>query len=507
MPRAARLWSALGLTAVVSITFVFVRIAVLNVFYTTGDMHDPGWLAYVVWHNGWQLHGPAGFPGPFFSEHIVPIYWVFNAASYIVPLSRYEYFAVCLAAIHALYAAGVWRAWMLTEPRVTVASSGIAAIVALAATFSGIAVVALQLPHTELAIPAFALWFAIAVAQRKYVAAALWFVACLAVREDAGLHLFGLLVLWAGVLAWRRRGLGPDIRWLLAFAAIGFCYSAMAFAAKHVEFPHGDILTRSYLGNPPFHHVTGPFIEERARLWLRKLSYVGLPMLLTFLWAAIVRDPLLPLGYIAVLPWLVFNLLAVHDTPGQLGYYYGFPLWLSLAWPLVAWRIGRDNWDVMRRRWPYALLLMTSVAGWNWNHVAIYAAEPGRYGTQPFAWYDTLTGRDRYQAFNDYYLAHRDAFGVAAFDQAVFGLLIDHADRGTWLDPWTPAQPPDTIIYFTHGFEWQSQVLPRLRTGLYRCIYMVPGTRIQVASQNALSERLPLPLPMQLVSGSLDTRC
>ncbi len=74
---------------------------------------------------------------------------------------------------------------------------------------------------------------------------------------------------------------------------------------------------------------------------------------------------------------------------------------------------------------------------------------------------------------------------MAAFDQAVFGLLIDHADRGTRLDPWTPAQPPDTIIYFTHGFGGNRRSCGGCERDCIDCIYMVPGTRIQVASQNA----------------------
>ncbi len=101
----------LGLVTVALITFILVRIAVLNIFYTTGDMHDPGWIASVTWHNTWHLHGPPAFHAPYFSEHLAPMLWLTNAVSYVLPLAKFDYYAALIGAIHALYAAGIYRAW------------------------------------------------------------------------------------------------------------------------------------------------------------------------------------------------------------------------------------------------------------------------------------------------------------------------------------------------------------------------------------------------------------
>lgn len=103
----AKSWWWLGLLVVVGVSFGLVRIAVLNVFFTTGDMRDPGWLASITWHNGWRLRGPPAFPWPYFHEHVAPVLWLSNAVSYVVPLAKFDYYAACIAAIHALYAAGV----------------------------------------------------------------------------------------------------------------------------------------------------------------------------------------------------------------------------------------------------------------------------------------------------------------------------------------------------------------------------------------------------------------
>lgn len=395
----------------------------------------------------------------------------------------------------------------MSDVRVTAARAVVAILVALAAAFSGVAVVALGLLHPELAIPALALWFFIAMARRAYVAAAFWLAACLLTREDAGLHVFPLLILWAAVLWWRLRSVSPDVKWLLRFALAALGYSVVAFVAKHVCFPAGDVLARSYLGSPPLHHVTMHFILGRLHFYLIERSYVMLPMLVSFIWAAISRNPLVPLGYVAALPWLMLSMLAVHSTPGELGYYYGFPFWLSLAWPLVAVRVWHRKDGPPNQRWPYALMLLLSLVGWHWNRVVIFPLEKTPFGDSPFVYNDTLRDRARVHEFADYFLAHSPLFGTTAFDQAVFGLLIDHVDRTTWLDPPGSSQPPETVIYFDHAYEWQSYVLPLLRSGLYRCVYAMPETRIRLATRDPLSNDLPAPMPMFLIASPPGTEC
>jgi hypothetical protein len=118
-----------------------------------------------------------------------------------------------------------------------------------------------------------------------------------------------------------------------------------------------------------------------------------------------------------------------------------------------------------------------------------------------------LRDRARVHEFADYFLAHSPLFGTTAFDQAVFGLLIDHVDRTTWLDPPESSQPPETVIYFDHAYEWQSYVLPLLRSGLYRCVYAMPETRIRLATRDPLSNDLPAPMPMFLIASPPGTEC
>ena len=87
------------------------------------------------------------------------------------------------------------------------------------------------------------------------------------------------------------------------------------------------------------------------------------------------------------------------------------------------------------------------------NRLAIYPLGKSASGDLLFMYNDALRERSRVDDFVAYFLAHRALFGATALDQAVFGLLNDHADRSAWLPTWPSGQPPETVIFFEHGFE------------------------------------------------------
>ena len=91
----------------------------------------------------------------------------------------------------------------------------------------------------------------------------------------------------------------------------------VAFVVKGHFFP-GDTFTRSYPGNPPWHHLTVPFVLDRLQFYLYERSYITLPFLVCVIWGLVVRNPLIPLGYLACLPWLLLHIAALHPTPGTL---------------------------------------------------------------------------------------------------------------------------------------------------------------------------------------------
>ena len=200
-----------------------------------------------------------------------------------------------------------------------------------------------------------------------------------------------------------------------------------------------------------------------------------LPLAVTAIWGAIARNPLLPLGYFGTLPWLALNMFAVHPAPGTLSFYYGFPFWLALAWPLIALAVWRRSDGSTGSRWPYALVLLVSLVGWQRDRVVIYPLWHDARGASPFFWNETLANRARYQQFVDYFLAHSASLGAIMLDQAVGGLLTDHVDRRTWTESFRSGSAPDAMIYFPFAFEWRTEIQPRLRSGGYPCVYELPG--------------------------------
>jgi hypothetical protein len=474
------------------IAFILVRTSVLNVFYSAGDMIDPGWFSTLAWHSTWRLAGPPAFSGSFFADHMSPIFWLTSAVSYVLPLPKIEFFAAVLGATYALFAAGVCRAWQMGDERAGLAQGLAAVAIALAATFSAVGMQALRLPHHEMMIPAFGLWFFIAMAERSYRWAAVWFVLCLMVREDAGFHLAGILVLWGLAVTFYRQAYSEARPiWYFAIAALG--YAALAFLFMHTAFAP-NVFSRVYSGDPPWHHLTAQFLSERFWFYLTERSYATLPLLVTLVWAAFSRNPLLPLGYIACLPWMAMHFLAFGYTSGTLSYYYSFPLWLGLAWPLVALHLWpREN---TRRavRWPYLLVLLPSLVGWKFDNVIVYPLAKHYFPEHPFAVTAELLNREAYDNFSRYFIANKSKLGDAAMDMAVFGLLIDDSNRKNWITEQKEDHPPEVIMYFDGGFEWP-RIVPILRRGLYTQFYQVPGTKIRVAAQRPLEGALPQPMP------------
>jgi hypothetical protein len=488
-------WTLIGYAAASVVAFLLVRTAILNLFYSVGDLHDPGWLATVAWRNGWLLIGPPSLGGSYFSEHISPIFWLTNLVSYLLPLPKIDFFAAFMAAIYALYAAGIFRAWLWGDDRVSAARSVVALAVALLATFSAVSMQTLRLAHHEIAMPALALWFFIALVERNYRLAVVWFVLCLMVREDAGFHLFGLLVLWG--LCLKIGGQRDDrAQMLWRFAAVAFAYAVIALAIKHTAFPRANNFSRVYSGIPPWQHLTGPFLSERFWFYLTERTFITVPLLVTLAWAAVSRNPLLPVGYIAFLPWLALHFVAAFGTTGMLGYYYAFPFWLSLAWPLVALHLWPAASEKQKARWPYVLVLLSSLVGWKFDRVVVYPFDNNHFIEHPFVYTNDVQNRAAADRFVDYFIANKTAFGSFAADMAITGLMMDDVTRANWLWGLKVSQPPDVIVYFVDSYEWP-RIVPLLQTGAYSWFYRVPETRIRLAARSPLPSRLPLPLPFE----------
>ena len=84
-------------------------------------------------------------------------------------------------------------------------------------------------------------------------------------REDAGLHYFGLFFLLVGYLYFAKGQLiSKEIRFYSFLAVSCFVYSLLAIAIQKTYFNVGDnALARVYLGEPTFAHISLSFLHER----------------------------------------------------------------------------------------------------------------------------------------------------------------------------------------------------------------------------------------------------
>jgi hypothetical protein len=449
----------------------------LNHFYVDGAATDSWFLAWTVWRNGVGLDTPASIAADrsFFGTHFSPILVIPALASHFVPIGMFAWYALFAGMVHGLVAAAVFQALHKSLGASDRRSLLVAFAAAIGYGLGGFAVAALQLPHYELLFVAFGILFLAALARDSRVAAWVWFVLTLAVREDAGLHLF--CVLLAAQLLCRRHSVWPFMG-----AALG--YAVLAFALKHALWPSEGQMTRVFTGNPPYAHLTWALLQERLSTIFLWRGYVWQTALVAILWALWARDRLIVAGIVAALPWAVLCISAASGAPGTLDQYYSFPLFLASAWPIVAlrWRHGEAVTPRLRRHalaWTLAMALAASFA---WRDGAFcYPCAKSLYSGLPRSMpqVDEFAGRLR---------EGLPQLGKTRVDMAVMALWPDAGARLDWLYPDSQLlRGNDSILWFEGSLQASLAWAAALTSGL-TSHYRVAGTNIVVASNRPLEQ-------------------
>src|SRR5262249_49882201 len=108
-------------------------------------------------------------------------------------------------------------------------------------------------------------FLAFAIGQRFW--AAVFFAMLLALREDMGFHIFGLILLLVVYERVIEKASWEKLRGLGFYGFIGFAYSVVCVLAQHYFLLGGDLrggeLTWVYLGHPPYAHVTRDWMLNR----------------------------------------------------------------------------------------------------------------------------------------------------------------------------------------------------------------------------------------------------
>jgi hypothetical protein len=456
---------------------------ILNNFYRDGAvMLDTGLLADLAWRNGPMLPVRLVYSGAsFYTYHIAPIFVALSGLSWLAPLSMAQWFAVFTGVAQALMAVAVFwvlvseyglrRGWRLAG----------AMLLAVAFSFNGLAIAQVRYPHFEVLIASALMLFLVAFHQRRFALAAAFFALALICREDAGFHAFAILFVLVAVQRLKGAPLSAQ-RPALAFMAVGFLYSVAALSVGHVFFPSQSSFARVYLGDPPLAHLTPALIAFRAQGLVGARAYILLPALVAAAWAIWTRNPFIVVGYLALIPWALVNLLAKGELAGTLSSYYAFPFLIAAFWPLVGARLQPST-----RAWEpfvgFAVMILVSFAAVSAQHDP--SREPLWRGfTDP----PSLAEQGRVERAMDAIRADHTALGRLAASDSLVALRPREFQRGeTSLE--TPPAKVDTTLGFTGDRQSRGLAALAAVSHLERA-YIIPGTPIQVAT-NADVARLP----------------
>ena len=476
--------------AVGIVPFAAYATLILYHFYIRGGfLWDSGLLAFLIGASDPRLPVPPIMAdGSFFAIHVAPIFVALSPIRSLLPLTGPQFFALFSGLCHALPALAVF--WVLYSGyRLrTPLGVGVAAVLALAFSFNGLALAIARYPHFEMLIVGTALLFFVALLQGRLAVAAICFAICLATREDAGFHLFAILFLLIGLNRWR--GIGwHEQRHEIGFALFALAYSIGALILQHALFDHQSSFARIYLGEPPFGKISLALLSGRLLGYLQYRTYIVLPALIALFWAVRTGNPYLVLGYAGFLPWAALHLVAESDIAGTLSGYYAYPFLIASFWPLVAVLVERRERALPSGALP-AVLGFAAMIGASFTALG-YQANPGHIELPAGFWSPPSLAR---QAATDNALGQivhaKTTLGSVMVDGSVLGLVPDGFSKSETV--WeSGGRLPDTVVYFAGAYESEAARTLAAKASLDHH-YEAHGTAIRLWSRRAVDPASPL---------------
>lgn len=319
---------------------VVIANSLLHQFYVHGAfLYDAGWFVYLATHaltpNITSI--PSIEDVPMLGRHVFlfffPLSYIYQIFSSL--LSEQVYFSIVQGAWAGMVSLAVFlcgyramNCWLL-------------AVVSVATGLNPFVFTSTSFPHVEMAMPAFialffAAWMRLGKGHRLWWLLFLPLAGLLSVREDAGLHGFGLFILLTAYFWWcvrERRDLWRFFG-LVSLLCIG--YSVVAFLMRQSFSPGDDTVVWKFVGSPPYAHLTVDLIWERLAFIASNREYVYIPMLVLALLAVLQRSMIPLISVIAVLPWVLWHLIAKDQLAGTFFPYTMAPVMAVMFWPLVS---------------------------------------------------------------------------------------------------------------------------------------------------------------------------
>lgn len=484
--------SVLWIFGIFLIAGFFATNYTLNHFYVNGGyMLDSGWFAYLSAHStNWPASNPPSIGGTYFSTHFSPAFYIFTALHTLLSIigvivSDVSWFSITQGFWLALTASSIFSL-LSCNSKPTAASNSFIAATSIFVAFNGIFLASIGFPHFEIAIPALLVAF-FACYINGHTKTAIFFLCLgLLMREDAGLHYFGLFFLLAGYLYFASgRRISKKIRSYALLAVICFVYSLLAICMQKVYFNVDDnALARVYLGDPAFGHISLNFLRERLAFFAKNRIYITAPIILVLFLSIYKKSLVLLIGVGAVLPWIIFSLLAIQFQAGTLTSYYSFPISIALFWPAIAYALfsKQNRGDLIKFRISTKHISVIALSS-----LVFYAGSYGNHDSSPWKnfgpkWIWQINSA--YSSLDDFIRANSELKLI--LDDSVASLLNSTATPLQWR--YNLAFSNDEImasnaVLFQPGAWLTGRVKEVAGTAGFRYLCHIPNTNFAVLSR------------------------
>ena len=483
---------------------VVVANSLLHHFYIYGaPLYDAGWFVYLATHA--LTLDVTSIPSiedvPMLGRHVFlfffPLSYIYQIFSSF--LSEQIYFSIVQGAWAGMVSLAVFligygamNCWLL-------------AVISVATGLNPFVFTSASFPHVEMAMPAFialfiASWMRLREHRRLWWLSFLPLVGLLSVREDAGLHGFGLFILLSAYFWWRARERRDLWRFfgLVSLFCIG--YSVVAFLVRQSFSPGDDTIVWKFVGSPPYAHLTVDLIWERLVFIASNREYVYIPLLALALLAVLQRSLLPLIAAVSVLPWVLWHLIAKDQFAGTFFPYTMAPVMVVIFWPLVS-ALLRDALltQVDRRHILIAALLQLVLC------VSLTATLTGNDNVRKtvvrdgfsFSYVDKIAPVDRATDIT-HGLIVDNAMGEFIMDEAMASLILtDVRPHNVLSHEYAKFQyfdAAESAITFSSGFQRYFQHVND------RFVYHYPQANIYIVSKNAIAALDDTPFELQKLS-------
>lgn len=512
-PTLYRTWLFWGLLVFI-IPFQLHYNYLLNEFYHYGTPYGDGdtiMLAHTMWRPDWRFMNPRMFGDyPSFAIHFTPLLWIISQTSHFIPTYMPEWYAGFNASVYAALGLTLFYILYCCAPYLNAWKIGIVALLSIGFSFNDIIMSGIWITHFEYLVPLTILLFLLHYVRGTRALTIIFFIIALLSREDAGFHITAVLGLMAIIRYYQARRLN-SIKKEAVFIFCACAYSLFAvWAVGAIGKPYqplfgnyNDVLSHGYMGVPAYAHLSWELLWERAQTIFQQRISLWAGLLVMIAAAIYTRNPYLIIGFIAYIPWFVFNWTAKVIAPGILAFYYAFPFIVSLGWPpfaaMLRYGLPLPSAIVRQVLILQALLIAIGLIVWNAGEKRVdfgpyHGARLGSYLLQKGA-----DNREMVRHFMSILESQPEELGNIAIDDSMLFLSM-------WPfhgEPMYRGNDVNTLVYFRPLESTPALMRQRAKNHHLTQHYCVSGTTIclftnrgreQLGGFNMLLRETPAPL-------------